>query len=226
MSDHELLGQREIVQKLVADAFPRGIQRDARSNMGAFPSMGAEMVEDIFQRRSSVRFFNRDDGVDFNDLKILLSDVALFEESIWGGGDPRLQLRAYVFPERISAGHMDSRCVYEFVADSATFASVGRLRSGMTKESMVLQKEFVDAAAILIWVAGLADAVDDYGSCAYKELLIRSGALAHFAWLKSLSLGYEGTVFAGILPKVLRQVCGIDGYRKNQMFAFALGKRA
>ena len=225
----EIPGQQDLVQKLAADAIPKGGGRNGRTGRAgrcAFPGMEAKTVEDILERRSSVRFFSREDGIRQDHLKRLLSDAALFAQSVWGNEEPLFRLRTCVFPERIAGGEMDPARAYEFLPGSGAFVEVGRMPPDDAKERLVLQREFADAAAIVIWTAGLADAVRRHGSYAYKELLIRSGAAAHFAWLRSLALGYEGTVFAGILPKALRQICGVDGYRSHQTFALALGKGA
>jgi Nitroreductase family len=90
-------------------------------------------------------------------------------------------------------------------------------------KDLAIQEEFMGAAALVIVLANLAGAVSAGRTHGYRQLLVRAGAAAHRAWLASLSLGLVGSVFAGLLPKALKNLAGTDGYSCAPLFAYAVG---
>jgi hypothetical protein len=214
----------EIVRELLKDgrSFKNrltDIPEDRSLTGGSFAGR-ARSIEQVFQDRSSYRFFQSESRVAFTDLKTLLRKNHEYYTKNWG--DDRL-VEQYVLVERIDGRTMNPRTIYKYHHGDETLAGIGNLPKNWTKNMLFLQREFANAPAIIFFIGKLAQAVDAFGTSGYKNLLLRAGATAHHAWLQSLSIGYQGTVFAGVLPKSLRSFTAIDGYRKCQLFAYAFG---
>jgi hypothetical protein len=96
--------------------------------------------------------------------------------------------------------------------------------TGAAAEDLVLQREFASAPVILTFVGPLAAGLARHGSHGHRMLLLRAGAAAHAAWIAALRLGLVGSVFAGLLPHVLRERAAVDGYLRAPLFALAVGR--
>lgn len=94
-------------------------------------------------------------------------------------------------------------------------------RDGLS--GMVLQPEFALAAALLLVVGSLQDALATAGSHGHRILLERSGAASESAWLTAVHRGLTGSIFAGFLPSALKSLAAIDGFRRTQLLALAIG---
>jgi len=178
----------------------------------------------ILRVRRSERFYDLSQGVEIDDLLNILTSNSAFYDSRWGDG---LLSQYILFNQafRKEIGFSD-RLIYKFEPNSNRFACMGEIPDHIERSELFLQKEFSDAPVVIFFVGELETALTWGGTSAYKHMLLRAGAVAHNSWLCSMSYGYVGTVFAGVLPKALRRLCGIDGYRKCQLFAYSYGKPA
>ncbi|HEY0531945.1 MAG TPA: nitroreductase family protein [Actinoplanes sp.] len=113
--------------------------------------------------------------------------------------------------------------LYRYRPQRSELCRVASLPDGPEAEELVMQQEFAQAAALLVITGNLAAALARHGSHGHRLLLSRAGAAGHAAWLAALRLGLAGTVFAGLLPNVLRERAGADGYHRAALFAFAAG---
>ncbi|GIF12922.1 nitroreductase family protein [Actinoplanes teichomyceticus] len=113
--------------------------------------------------------------------------------------------------------------LYRYRPERSGLCRVASLPDGPQAEELVLQREFAQAAALLVITGNLAAALARHGSHGHRLLLSRAGAAGHAAWLTALRLDLVGTVFAGLLPHVLRERAGADGYHRAALFAFAVG---
>lgn len=93
-------------------------------------------------------------------------------------------------------------------------------------QDLVLQPEFGLAPVIVLAIGSLEAALGEHGSHGHRLLLERGGAACELAWLTAVDRGYSGSIFAGFLPAGLRTLVGIDGYRRTQLLALALGRAA
>ncbi len=177
-------------------------------------------MEQVFFERTSYRFFDPNSQVDIGDLKTILLKNHQYYIHNW---DDDGLVQQYVICERVNHASINARTIYRYCPNTNDLSAEGYLPENVSKEMLFLQQEFADAPVVLLFVGELAKAVEKIGTAGYKNLLIRSGAVAHYSWLQSISLGYQGTVFAGVLPKMFRKFCTVDGYRKCQMFAYAFG---
>ncbi|BCY08346.1 hypothetical protein [Actinoplanes sp. L3-i22] len=116
--------------------------------------------------------------------------------------------------------------LYRYLPEQRALRRVADLPSGAEAAELVMQEEFAEAAALLLITGNLAGAIDRHGSHGHRLLLTRGGAAGHAAWLAALRLRLVGTVFAGLLPHVLRERAGADGYHRAPLLAFAAGRAA
>ncbi|MEV6847896.1 nitroreductase family protein [Actinoplanes sp. NPDC051411] len=113
--------------------------------------------------------------------------------------------------------------LYRYRPEQSELCRVANLPDGPEAEELVMQEEFAKAAALVVITGNLAAALARHGSHGHRLLLARAGAAGHAAWLAALRLDLAGTVFAGLLPSVLRARAGADGYHRAALFAFAAG---
>jgi hypothetical protein len=113
--------------------------------------------------------------------------------------------------------------LYRYRPEGSELCRVANLPDGPEAEELVMQEEFAKAAALVVITGNLAAALARHGSHGHRLLLSRAGAAGHAAWLAALRLDLAGTVFAGLLPSVLRERAGADGYHRAALFAFAAG---
>jgi hypothetical protein len=113
--------------------------------------------------------------------------------------------------------------LYRYAPQQSGLIRVASLPEGPEAEDLVLQREFAHAAALLVITGNLAGALARHGSHGHRLLLSRAGAAGHAASLAALRLHLVGSVFAGLLPHVLRERAGADGYHRAALFAFAVG---
>lgn len=79
-------------------------------------------------------------------------------------------------------------------------------------------------APIAIWIVGdLSLAVASVGSRGHRQLLFRAGAAANRLWLAAISMGLEGAISGGLLPRVARTILGFDGWTRLALCAFLGG---
>jgi hypothetical protein len=220
----KVIPRSEIVMKLMEDSkeFKKHIVAEGPVvkifDIG-LPNRGRSM-EQVFFERTSYRFFNPNSEVDIEDLKTILLKNHQYYIHNWN--DDRL-VQQYIIGERVNHTSINARTIYRYCPDTNDLSAEGYLPENVSKKMLFLQQEFADAPVVLLFVGELAKAVEKIGTAGYKNLLMRSGAVAHYSWLQSMSMGYQGTVFAGVLPKMFKKFCSIDGYRKCQMFAYAFG---
>ncbi len=72
-------------------------------------------------------------------------------------------------------------------------------------------------------LAVLEAACARHGHHGRRLLLVRAGAAARAVWLTAIGGDLYGSVFAGALPGPLRELAGVDGARRLQLFACAVG---
>ncbi|MFI1994123.1 nitroreductase family protein [Actinoplanes sp. NPDC020271] len=116
--------------------------------------------------------------------------------------------------------------LYRYLPGRDALRRVASLPTGPAAAELVIQTEFADAAALLVVTGNLAASLDRHGSHGHRLLLSRAGAAGHAAWLAALRLRLAGTVFAGLLPHVLRERAGADGYHRAPLLAFAVAHPA
>lgn len=113
--------------------------------------------------------------------------------------------------------------LHVLVEDGWALQRIAELPRGEAAADLVLQREFADAALTVLVIGDLEAACARHGDHGHRSLLIRAGAAAHAVWLTAIARGLGGSVFAGALPGALRELAGVEGARRLQLFACAVG---
>jgi hypothetical protein len=181
-------------------------------------------LDDILSVRQSTRFFNQEKAISYDDLISILEKNMVFQKHNWNKDfEEKINIEQYVLVRRVeNNSELKGDRIYKYSQEGVLMPLNNLSLTGIV-DDIFLQREFSQAAAIIIFVGKVEDTVKLYGTRGYNSLLKKSGAIAEYSWLQSIDLGYVGTVFAGILPRGLGKISDLDGYRKCQMFAFALG---
>jgi hypothetical protein len=181
-------------------------------------------LDDILINRQSTRFFNEEKAISYHHLISILEKNMTFQKNNWKRDfEDGISLEQYVLVRRVKDNlDLKSDRIYKY-SEEEKMKPLNNLLLTEIIDDIFLQREFSQAAAIIIFVGNLEDTVKLYGARGYNSLLKKSGAIAEYSWLQSIDQGYVGTVFAGILPRGLAKISDLDGYRKCQMFAFAFG---
>jgi len=152
-------------------------------------------------------------------FEALPGKVKAVDAVLWKEAARQSPLDLYMF-----ASHVDGLepGIYRLDGEEAVRATNAELG---TAEDLVLQPEFASAAAIVFIVGSIKSVTEAQGDHGYRVLLERAGAAAETVWLESLEMGYSASIFAGILPSILRGAIGVDGFTKVQLLAVAVGRQ-
>ena len=187
------------------------------------PSSPRGALDDVLLERTSVRDY-AGTPLSAADLSALFAAADRMDADGWPGErDAGVDLELYCAAWRVTG--VDTG-LYRYLPGQSALCRVAGLPDGPEAEELVMQREFAQAAALLVITGNLAAALARHGSHGHRLLLTRAGAAGHAAWLTALRLGLVGTVFAGLLPHVLRERAGADGYHRAALFAFAAGHPA
>lgn len=176
----------------------------------------------ILKERTATRFYDQH-AIDLSDLGTILATVKEEDNRNWarqiGQG---IDITVSVITWRVQ----NLRCpfFYDYCAETHSLKPMGEIPEQEKADDWFLQKEFVYAPAIIIINGTMNQAVKQYGGHGYRHLMVRGGAAAQNAWLSALTLGLQGTIFAGALPRPLREYTPIDGRYRTQLCAFSFGK--
>ena len=195
----------------VADPAPMPVPR-------TLDYLARDNLRDTMFRRRSERFFSQD-PVESRLLTTMIRTAREADAAIWTADAVRRPLEFYVVARNVvelsPAVYRDNNGYFEFAASVPD-------QDGIS--AMVLQPEFGLAAALLLVVGSLEDALAAHGSHGHRLLLERSGAAGAAAWLTAVHRGLGGSIFAGFLPSALKELVGIDGFRRSQLLAVAVGR--
>lgn len=214
-----------IVQELIETAKHNSLKdllavsEDIHMELPAFD----HSLDQILSARQSTRFFNQEKAISYEHLMRILGNNRKFHRDNWiEDFEEDTSIEQYVLARRVEKDReFKNDHIYEYSGQE--LIPLNDICLTEIIHEIFLQKEFSQAAAIIIFVGKVERAVQLYGPRGYNRLLKKSGAIAEYSWLHTIDLGYVGTVFAGILPSGLKKISDLDGYRKCQMFAFALG---
>ena len=191
----------------------------------ALPPPGAPRaaLDDVLLERTAVRDYA---GTPLSgaDLSAILAGADRMDAGGWPAERAAgVDLELYCAAWRVTG--VDTG-LYRYLPQQSALCRVASLPDGPQAEELVMQREFAQAPALLVITGNLAAALERHGSHGHRLLLSRAGAAGHAAWLTALRLDLVGTVFAGLLPHVLRERAGADGYHRAALFAFAAGHPA
>lgn len=174
-------------------------------------------LEPVLQRRHALRYFH-DEPLPAQVLLASAEAARSIDAVLWPSLHTSQPLRFMVAARHVTGL---TSGVFEITPDG--FRPEVALPDAGVLADMVLQPEFAEAPALFLVVGSLEAAVREDGGHGHRVLLERSGAAAESAWLAAVDRGFGGSIFAGFLPSALRRFTGIDGYRRTQLLALALG---
>ncbi len=184
------------------------------------PAAPRAALDDVLPERTAVRDYAAT-ALSAADLSAIFAAADRMDARGWPAErDAGVDLELYCAAWRVTG--VDTG-LYRYLPEQSALCRVASLPDGPQAEELVMQREFARAAALLVITGNLAAAVARHGSHGHRLLLSRAGAAGHAAWLTALRLDLVGTVFAGLLPNVLRERAGADGYQRAALFAFAAG---
>jgi len=175
-------------------------------------------LRDTMFRRRSERFFTGD-PVEAQLLTTMIRAAREADATIWTADAARRPLEFYVVARNVAGLNA---AVYRDTNGHLACTAPIPAQDGIS--AMVLQPEFGLAAALLLVVGSLEDALTAHGSHGHRLLLERSAAAGAAAWLTAVHRGLGGSIFAGFLPSALKTLVGIDGFRRSQLLAVAVGR--
>jgi hypothetical protein len=187
------------------------------------PASPRAALNDVLPERTAVRDY-ADTPLSGEDLSAMLAAADRMDADGWPAEQTAgVDLELYCVAWRVTG--VDTG-LYRYLPQESALCRVASLPGGTEAEELVMQEEFAHAAALLVITGNLAAALARHGSHGHRLLLSRAGAAGHAAWLTALRLDLVGTVFAGLLPHVLRERAGADGYHRAALLAFAAAHRA
>lgn len=196
--------------------YPAQIEKVKLPNMN---NISQKDLEQVLLNRKAIRSWSN--SVSLKDLGIILNSVSLQDSENWiADYDKSMNIDLLIFANNVENL---KKGIYKYDYENHSLSLVSELTKG-EMEKFVLQKDFSVSPVIIVFAGKLGAAAKKYGSIVHRRLLVRAGMMGQYAWLKSISLGYNGTTFAGSLQRPLYDYLNIDGYVRAQLFAFAFGK--
>lgn len=187
------------------------------------PASPRANLGEVLPGRTAVRDYARS-PLAGADLSAVLAAADRMDASAWSAERAAgVDLELYCAARRVSG--VDPG-FYRFVPQQSALHRVASLPDGPQSADLAAQPEFAQAPALLVIMGNLAAALARHGSHGHRLLLSRAGAAGHAAWLTALRLHLVGTVFTGLLPHVIWERAGVDGYHRAALFAFAAGHPA
>jgi SagB-type dehydrogenase family enzyme len=185
------------------------------------PTVGIDLAT-VLRSRTSVRNYS-DETVPLEAVAAILMAAARVDSRNWHAQQTegiRLSLLLVAWRlDGLAAG------TYIYADDSHELLLVGPALPQSEAQELVLQQEFARAAALLIILGDMAEAIEREGSHGYRQLLLRAGAAAHSADLAAMSVGLAGCFTAGLLVRAVEALAGIDGCHQSTLFALAVGRQ-
>ncbi|WP_312130042.1 hypothetical protein [Lysinibacillus capsici] len=183
------------------------------------PKISKMSLEEALDLREAIKEWE-DEFVKLADLSTILKLIFDSDTKDWENDFLNdLELGVVVYAQKVDGLNP---AIYHYSSKEHELVPIGNLES-LNMNEIVLQSEFGNAPVILIFTGKLGATIHHYGSSGLRRLLIRGGMAADRAWLASISLGYVGSLFAGILPKSLYTTVKIDGYQLTSLFAYSFG---
>lgn len=174
---------------------------------------------DVLSRRTSGRTFAQKD-VPQSTMMAMVKYAYEADSSEWPESAlHQTALRFFI----LQTAKEGSKTLYEYRRNADELGLVKRIPPSDISKPLYVDPCFQEAP-LAVWIIGdLAKAIEAHGSYGHRQLLFRAGAAANRLWLTAISLGLAGTIAAGLLPRIARQVLGFDGWQSLPLCAFLGG---
>jgi hypothetical protein len=195
-------------------AFDPKVPRQGEAGLGA---LALRDLPATLDQRQACRFFT-DRPVESELIQRMIDAGYAADAALWPNERAARPLELLVVGRAVTGLRPG---VHRYGPDG--FESLADISEPEELGGLVLQEEFALAPAVLLAIGSLEDALESAGSHGYRRLLERSGATCEAAWLTAVDDGLSGSIFAGFLPSALKRLVGIDGFRRTQLLALAVG---
>jgi hypothetical protein len=199
---------------------PAGEPRSDRAatTTPGWPVAPHALGEVLLERRAH-RFY-ADEPVPASVVEGALDSAGHCDRLVFPDGTRRgLALEFLVIPNRVDG--LERRFL---IAAGSERRQLGPMPLEADLTELVLQVEYAAAPVIVMAIGSLEQALDVVGPAGHRYLLARAGASLQGAWLHVASLGYVGSIFAGLVPAALGDIAGVDGYGRLGLLAFSFGR--
>ncbi|MBC9954092.1 nitroreductase family protein [Leucobacter sp. cx-42] len=194
----------------IVDLLQRQPSTDAAGNSASGFQLSA------LQSRRAVKRFTTS-TIKQSLLTTISQRVQQLDQNLWPRQAIEVPLQSFVIARNVENA---SPGIYKIDVSGLELATEHR---SIDVQEFVLQPEFASAAAIVFLIGSLKSAHELDGDHGYRLLLERSGAAAEVAWMSAVENGVSGSIFAGLVPSTLKQLLGVDGFKRVQTIAIAIG---
>jgi SagB-type dehydrogenase family enzyme len=173
-------------------------------------------IEAILRRRRSIRAYD--------PRPLDSADLAVALRGAWHSptdSDTRAAIEIAVLSRRVSG--LDEGLWSLEGADPIRLVRRNGLPAAEDAENIVLQREYGHAPVLVLVLGSLRTTDARAGAHGYRLLLRAATAIAQATWLAALSVGVDGSIFAGLLPDAVERLCGGGPYDRAQLIGLALG---
>ncbi|WP_371069515.1 nitroreductase family protein [Sediminibacillus sp. JSM 1682029] len=183
-----------------------------------------QTLQDVLNQRTAIKKFEST-PINLLDLSSILATIEKSDELNWGiFRELGIDLNIYILARNIE--NLTSPNIYKYIPSEHALSLVSKRNTTLKNklDTIILQKEFIDAPALILCTGMVAASIDVLGNHGYRQMLVRGGNAMNTAWLATLSLGYQGSIFAGFYHDALVELFGFDGYKEMLLLAFAFGR--
>lgn len=181
-------------------------------------------LQDVLNERIAVKNYEPA-PIKLEDLSTVLATIEESDKHNWSTfRQLGIQLSIYVLARNIE--NLAAPRIYKYIANKHALQIVSKNVELLEQklDSIILQKEFIKAPAIILCTGMVGASIDAFNSHGYRQMLIRGGNAMNTAWMSSITFGYQGSIFAGFYHDTLQELFGIDGYKEMLLLAFAFGR--
>jgi SagB-type dehydrogenase family enzyme len=112
---------------------------------------------------------------------------------------------------------------YRYVPERHEVLRVRSIERNAVRDSLLLQKDHGEAAAILFLVVPMARWLHDFGDRGYRGAALQVGYLIDRLYLTAESMRLTYTASGGFTPVLADELLDVDGYQRTTMFSFVVG---
>lgn len=178
------------------------------------PVDGGRPIADVLDGRHAGRTYGPR-PVELDLLDRLAGSALHHDRNIFADQDVSISIRGVVWRADQQSG--------EYHLGEDTIRRVGDIAGPEAGPRFLLQREFAEAAAVLLVEGDMAAALARDGDHGYRRLISRGAAAAHHLWLDAEANGLECCAFAGVLGDEELGIVRPSSFRNRILIAAAVG---
>lgn len=188
-----------------------------------YPEKDNKQLTEILDKRTATRMYS-DEAVQLDDLMTILETMNTLDIHNWTEANQLgITINFIIILRNIT--EVQCPAIYNYNSLTRELELLHEIPIEDEKDNWYTQSEFTESPAVIIAHGAMESALHHFGEHGYRHILTRGGAAVQNAWLTAMTLGYEGCIFAGILPVNLKKYTNIDGHKNIQLCAFSFGRK-